>query len=59
MNYIHDYQHLKHKLGPNGLPMDVGDTFTPDGMTQDTAAVQDFYGSRGYVDVVAGPGFAV
>ena len=48
---IHDYQHLKSKLGPNGLPMDVGDTFTPDGMTADTTAVEDFYGSRGYVDI--------
>jgi outer membrane protein insertion porin family len=59
LNYIHDYQHLKHKLGPNGLPMDVGDTFTPDGMTQDTTAVQDFYGSRGYVDVSSGQALQV
>jgi outer membrane protein insertion porin family len=51
---IHDYQHLKAKLGPNGLPMDVGDTFTPDGLNKDITAVQDFYGSRGYVDVVQG-----
>jgi outer membrane protein insertion porin family len=51
LQQIHDYQHLKAKLGPNGLPMDVGDTFTPDGMTADTTAVEDFYGSRGYVDI--------
>ncbi len=59
---IHDYElheiqndvHLKSALGPNGFPMDVGDTFTPDGMSQDTTAVQDFYGSHGYVDVTPG-----
>jgi outer membrane protein insertion porin family len=59
LEYIHDYQHLKAKLGPNGLPMDVGDTFTPDGMSQDTTAVEDFYGSRGYVDVAQGQALQV
>jgi outer membrane protein insertion porin family len=54
LNYIHDYQHLKAKLGPNGLPMDVGNTFTPDGLTKDLTAVEDFYGSRGYVDISQG-----
>jgi outer membrane protein insertion porin family len=54
LQYIHDYQHFKTKLGPNGLPMDVGDTFTPDGMNTDTTAVEDFYGSRGYVDIAQG-----
>ena len=54
LSYIHDYQHLKAKLGPNGLPMDVGDTFTPDGLTKDLTAVEDFYGSRGYVDIAQG-----
>ena len=62
LNYIHDYElheiqndvHIKSKIGPNGFPMDVGDTFTPDGMTADTTAVSDFYGSRGYVDIVPG-----
>ncbi|HTB82991.1 MAG TPA: outer membrane protein assembly factor BamA [Candidatus Sulfotelmatobacter sp.] len=50
----HDFQHLKGKLGPNGLPMDAGDTFTPDGMSKDTDAVQDFYGGKGYVDISQG-----
>ncbi len=54
LHFIHDYQHLKSKLGPNGLPMDVGDTFTPDGLTKDMTAVEDFYGSRGYVDISQG-----
>ncbi len=47
-------QHSKAKLGPNGLPMDVGDTFTPDGMSKDVEAVQDFYGSLGYIEISQG-----
>ena len=41
----------KPKLGPNGLKMDLGDTFTPDGLKDDEKQVVDFYGSRGYIDV--------
>lgn len=41
----------KHKSGPNGLPMDVGDVFTPKGLTKDIDAVEDFYGAKGYIDV--------
>ena len=41
----------KTKLGPNGLLMDTGDTFTPDGLNKDMQAVADFYGARGYIDV--------
>ena len=41
----------KKKLGPNGLSMDVGDTFTPKGYSSDVEAVEDFYGSKGYIDV--------
>jgi outer membrane protein insertion porin family len=44
----------KEKLGPNGLPMDVGDTFTPDGLNKDTDALRDFYGAHGYIDVSPG-----
>jgi outer membrane protein insertion porin family len=39
------------KPGPHGLPMDVGAIFTPKGLTRDIEAVQDFYGSKGYIDV--------
>jgi outer membrane protein insertion porin family len=46
----HDYQHLKGNLGTNGFPMDVGDVFTPDGLDKDRTALEDFYGSRGYID---------
>jgi outer membrane protein insertion porin family len=41
----------KHKFGRNGLPMDVGDVFTPKGLTKDIEAVEDFYGAKGYIDV--------
>ena len=41
------------KLGPNGLKMDAGDIFTPKGMTDDEKQVQDFYGSRGYIDAAS------
>lgn len=40
-----------YDAGPNNLPMDVGSTFRPHGMTLDIQAVQDFYGSKGYIDV--------
>jgi outer membrane protein insertion porin family len=51
---IHNFEHLRGKLGPNGFPMDVGDTFTPDGMNKDNDAITDFYGSRGYPDITIG-----
>ncbi len=43
----------KHKFGPNGLTMDVGDVFTPKGLAKDTEAVEDFYGAKGYIDVTS------
>jgi outer membrane protein insertion porin family len=51
---VHDFQHLKGKLGPNGLPMDVGDTFTPGGLNTNMTLIEDFYGSKGYIDVQRG-----
>ena len=42
----------KTKLGPNGLMMDTGDIFTPDGLEKDMKAIGDFYGAQGYIDVV-------
>jgi outer membrane protein insertion porin family len=54
MQYNHDYQQLKGRLGTNGFAMDVGDIFTPEGQKKDTQALQDFYGSKGYIDVMQG-----
>ena len=51
---IHDYQHSKAKLGANALPMDTGNIFTPDGLTKDTEAIEDFYGSKGYIEIAQG-----
>ena len=48
------YQNSKVKLGANSLPMDVTNIFTPDGLTKDTEAVQDFYGSKGYIEIAQG-----
>ncbi len=45
------FKGTKGKLGPHGLEMDVGDTFTPKGMGKDIEAVEDFYGAKGYIDV--------
>ncbi len=41
----------KVKLGPNGLKMDTGDIFTQKGFLDDIQQIQDFYGSKGYLDV--------
>ncbi|HSY73962.1 MAG TPA: outer membrane protein assembly factor BamA [Dongiaceae bacterium] len=54
LQYVHDFEHSKAALGTNNLPMDVGDTFTPDGLGADSTAIEDFYGSKGYIDVQRG-----
>jgi len=51
---VHDYEHSKDKLGAHGLPMDSGDVFTPDGLTKDNDLIEDFYGSKGYIDIAEG-----
>ncbi len=48
------FQGLKGKLGASGLPMDAGDVFTPDGLRKDNDLVQDFYGSKGYIEISQG-----
>ncbi len=52
---VHNFEHSKAKLGPHGLEMDTGNVFTPDGLNKDTQAIEDFYGSKGYIDVERGP----
>ena len=56
---VHEYEHAKGKLGAHGLPMDTGDTFTPGGMSKDTDLIEDFYGSKGYVDISQGQALRV
>jgi outer membrane protein insertion porin family len=55
LHAVHDFEHSKAKLGAHGLAMDTGDIFTPNGLNKDTLAIEDFYGSKGYIDVVRGP----
>jgi outer membrane protein insertion porin family len=51
---VHNSEHSKAKLGPHGLVMDTGNIFTPEGLNKDTQAIEDFYGSKGYIDVERG-----
>src|SRR5258707_909340 len=51
LRYVQAVKGGKLKFGPNGLSMDVGDTFTPKGLTKDIEAVEDLYGAKGYIDV--------
>lgn len=53
VRYVAAIKPGKHKFGPNGLEMDVGDDFTPKGLTKDIEAVEDLYGAKGYIDVTA------
>ncbi len=54
VRFVQLFRGSKFKPGVHNLPMDVGDVFTPKGLTKDTEAIEDFYGSKGYVDVTAG-----
>jgi len=53
--YVHDFERERGKVGPHGLPMDTGDVFTPEGFDKDLTAIEDFYGSKGYIRVKQGP----
>ena len=39
--------------------MKTGNTFTPDGLSADTKAVEDFYGSQGYIEIAQGQALRV
>jgi outer membrane protein insertion porin family len=51
-------RHLAEKskipVGENGLEADVGLVFKPDSLKDDLQAIEDFYGSKGYIDVRRG-----
>jgi len=55
LKYVHDFERERGKVGPHGLPMDTGDVFTPQGFDKDLTAIEDFYGSKGYINVKQGP----
>lgn len=54
VRHVQEFRNGKYKPGVHNLPMDVGDTFTPKGLTQSLEAIEDFYGSKGYIDVTSG-----
>jgi outer membrane protein insertion porin family len=54
LRQMHERSRSKAPVGTNGLPMDVGSIFTAEGLTKDSEAVSDFYGTRGYLDVRPG-----
>ncbi len=41
-------------IGRNGLPMDEGGVFSPQGLVKNTDSIEDFYGSKGHIDVTPG-----
>ena len=59
LRVVHAMKGQRGKIGPNGLLMDVGDVFRPKGLTQDTEDVEDYYGSKGYIDVGNGRNLSV
>ena len=59
MEYNHAYQRQKGRTGINGFPMDVGRHVHARRPETDTEALQDFYGSKGYIDVMPGPNLRV
>ena len=50
----HSDSRSKTKIGTHGLQADTGLTFTPKALTDDIKAVEDFYGSKGYINVRQG-----
>lgn len=52
----HAQSHSKTNIGVHGLQADVGMTFTPGALAHDVQAVEDFYGSKGYINVRQGTG---
>jgi outer membrane protein insertion porin family len=56
---IQAYEGSRANLGPNGLPMDTGSVFTPDGLMTNSQAIEDFYGSKGYIEIAQGDALRV
>ena len=49
-NALFQATNIVQSLFKKELPMKVGDSFTPNGLTKDIDAIQDFYGAKGYID---------
>ena len=50
---------LRNRKLNKDFTMKTGSIFTPDGLTKDTKAVEDFYGSQGYIEVAQGQALRV
>jgi outer membrane protein insertion porin family len=50
----HSAQKSKTVIGPDGLEADVGLVFKPESLNHDLQSIEDFYGSKGYIDVRRG-----
>ena len=46
---LHDRARSKAKIGEHGLEADAGMVFKPDALNHDLEAIQNFYGSKGYI----------
>ncbi|MBU6400474.1 MAG: outer membrane protein assembly factor BamA, partial [Verrucomicrobia bacterium] len=50
-NKLFPADEIKKGYAPKkGIKMDVGKTFTPQGLHDDIEAIRDFYGAKGYID---------
>src|ERR1019366_7031135 len=54
-----DSNNSKPKFGRHGRPLEAGDVFKPDGLSQDTELIEDFYGSKGYIEISQGQALRV
>ena len=48
---LREQHHSKTNIGPHGLEADAGMTFLPGALAQDIKAIENFYWSRGYIEV--------
>jgi outer membrane protein insertion porin family len=55
----HDANRVKTKIGEHGLEDDAGMIFKPQALEHDIKAIEDLYGSKGYIDVKEGPNLRV
>ncbi len=55
----HEQSHSKTNIGPHSLEADVGFIFKPQALEHDIDSIEDFYGSKGYIDVKQGPNLRV
>jgi outer membrane protein insertion porin family len=59
LKHEHEVKRLKTKIGEHGLEADVGLTFKPKELEDDIKSIQDFYGSKGYINVREGQNLRV